>query len=196
MSFRPTPLQALPEAFDSIGAKAQQDIGLLPNSLLTMAKRPEFARRVMDLASYLAGTDCTVDPGLRMMVAYMSSYGAGCTYCQAHTSFVANQNGVIAEKITQLWRFDRSDLFNDRERSALSFAFAAGQVPNAVGESHYDELGKHFSEEEIIDLVAVIAIMGFFNRWNDTMGTKLEETPAEKAKVTLLASGWTVGRHV
>jgi len=195
MSFRPAPLETLPPAFASMGAQAQQDIGLLPNSVLTMVKRPELARRVMGLASYLASPDCTIDPELRMMVAYMSSYGAGCTYCQAHTSYVANHNGVSPEKIAQLWQYERSELFDDRERAALSLAFAAGQIPNAVDESHYDALGEHFSQDEIIDLVAVISIMGFFNRWNDTMGTKLEETPARQARALLAPSGWTVGRH-
>ena len=195
MSFRPTPLSSLPAGFAAIGTQAEQDIGLLPNSVLTMAKRPELARRVMGLASYLASPECTIDPELRMMVAYMSSYGTGCTYCQAHTSYVARQNGVASEKIAQLWQYQRSDLFDDRERAALSFAFAAGQIPNAVVEAHYDALGRFFREEQIVDLVAVISIMGFFNRWNDTMGTKLEDTPLEQASATLTGSGWTVGRH-
>ena len=177
-----------------MGLKARGDIGLLPNSVLTLAKRPELARGVMGLAGFLASPNCLIEEDLRMMVAYMSSYGAGCTYCQAHTSYVASR-GVSEAKIGELWRYDTSELFDERERAALSFAFAAGQVPNAVEEAHYDALGKYFNENEIIDLVGVIAIMGFFNRWNDTMGTRLEPAPAAKAEAVLRESGWRIGRH-
>lgn len=194
-SARPKPLQELPKEYGAMEENIEQAIGFLPNSMLTMVKRPELMKRAFELAHYMNSDGCSIEPELARMVAYMSSYGSGCRYCQAHTAYGAAQNGVSKEKVAAIWQYDSSDLFNERERAALSFAFAAGQSPNAVEEAHYDELGKHFSEIEILDLTGVVSIMGFLNRWNDTMGTPLEGEPAEHSKTLLAASGWTIGKH-
>jgi hypothetical protein len=53
----------------------------------------------------------------------------------------------------------------------------AAAVPNAATQAHFAELAEHFSEDEIVDIVAVISLFGFLNRWNDTMATELEELP-------------------
>ena len=64
-------------------------------------------------------------------------------------------------------------------KAALDLAFAAGVTPNASKKDHFVELQKHFNDEAIIDIVAVIALFGFLNRWNDTLGTVLEDVPKE-----------------
>ena len=45
--------------------------------------------------------------------------------------------------------------------------------------------------KEIIDIVSVIALFGFLNRWNDTMGTVLEEVPESFVENKLRPLGWT-----
>ena len=195
MSSRPQPLETVPDDLDMILKMAEASMGFVPNSMRTMAKRPGLLKASIGMFGYMVGPDCTIDAGLRQMVAYMTSYGAGCRYCQAHTSHGAENAGVKADKIENLWQFETSDLFDDRERAALSFALAAGQVPNAVEDAHYDALAPHFSEEEILDLVAIISIFGFLNRWNDTMGTPLEDAPVAFAASHLTDSGWQAGKH-
>ena len=54
---------------------------------------------------------------------------------------------------------------------------------------------KHYSEAQIVDIVAVIALFGFLNRFNDTMATQLEISPIEAGKRYLVGRGWTVGKH-
>ena len=84
-----------------------------------------------------------------------------------------------------VWDFENSPLFDDKEKAALRFGFAAGSVPNGVTEAHFTELRKYFSEEEVVELGATVALFGFLNRWNDTFGTPLEEEAIEN---TILAS--------
>lgn len=69
------------------------------------------------------------------------------------------------------------------------------QVPNAVTDADFAELKKHYSEAQIVDIVAVIALFGFLNRFNDTMATQLESSPIEAGKRYLAERGWTVGKH-
>ena len=54
---------------------------------------------------------------------------------------------------------------------------------------------KHFGEDEIQKIVGVIALFGFLNRWNDTLGTALEASPCVFAETHLAGAGWAVGRH-
>ena len=56
-------------------------------------------------------------------------------------------------------------------------------------------LRKHYTEAQIVDIVAVIALFGFLNRFNDTMATELEASPIEAGKRYLAERGWSVGKH-
>jgi hypothetical protein len=40
-----------------------------------------------------------------------------------------------------------------------------------------------------------IALFGFLNRWNDSMGTALEDLPMESARRNLAHTGWDAGKH-
>jgi len=77
------------------------------------------------------------------------------------------------------------------ERAALDLAFSAGVTPNASTKEHFIELQNYYSDEAIIDIVAVIALFGFLNRWNDTLGSKLEDVPKEFVEKELNPLGWS-----
>jgi hypothetical protein len=68
-------------------------------------------------------------------------------------------------------------------------------VPNATTPAHFEDLRRYYSERQIIDLVAVISLFGFLNRWNDTMATQLEEPPRQIAEQVLGRHGWNIGKH-
>jgi len=102
---------------------------------------------------------------------------------------------IAAEKENALWEFETSPLFSAAERAALRVAQGAAQVPNAVTDADFAELKKHYSEAQIVDIVAVIALFGFLNRFNDTMATQLEGSPIEAGERYLAERGWTVGKH-
>ena len=44
-------------------------------------------------------------------------------------------------------------------------------------------------------MLGVIALFGYLNRWNDSMGTQLEEPAIESGKQFLNKNGWEVGKH-
>lgn len=170
------------------------DFHELPNSIPTLAYRPEIMRAAGGLWGVVMGPG-TVDRGLKWLVGYMASMAAGCRYCSAHTATGANGSGVSAEKIEAVWDYERSTLYSDAERTAIDLARLAGQVPNAVSDAEFAALEQHFSTEQIVEIVSVIALYGFFNRFNDTVGTELETTPRGFAETHLGEHGWEIGRH-
>jgi uncharacterized peroxidase-related enzyme len=168
--------------------------GFVPNSLFTMGHRPEILEAFMLLAGVVNGPG-TVDPGLKQLVAYVASNAAGCRYCQAHTSTHAAHAGIAADKIEHAFEFETHPAFSDAERAALGLARDSALVPNLVEAEHFAALRRHFDEPQIVELVAVCALFGFLNRWNDTMSTELEGVPRSFAERHLGASGWKVGKH-
>ena len=62
-------------------------------------------------------------------------------------------------------------------------------MPNEVSEDHFAELRKHFDDTQIVELVSVLSLFGFLNRWNDTLATTLEPMPLAIGEKLGLAPG-------
>lgn len=68
-------------------------------------------------------------------------------------------------------------------------------MPNNVTEGIAAELKRHWDEGDIVEILGVIALFGFLNRWNDSMATSLETDAEATAERHLSARGWTRGKH-
>jgi hypothetical protein len=65
-----------------------------------------------------------------------------------------------------------------------------------VTEAAAAELRRHWDEGEVVEIMGVIALFGFLNRWNDSMGTALEDLPMTAADRHLSHTGWEAGKHL
>ncbi len=181
---------------EEILARSRNLMGFVPNAMQVMALRPEILAGFSGLFGSVFGPGSLVDPGLKEMIAHVASRAAGCQYCQAHTAHIAEIFGVSAEKVEALWTYERSDLFTPAEKAALSLAQAAGVVPNAATDEHFSELKKHYSDAQIVEMLATISLYGFLNRFNDSLATVMEDQAIEFATTHLSEGGWTGGKHV
>jgi len=176
---------------EPIFKKFEENTGTMPNNLLVMARRPALLRARAAMMEALK--DTTLDRHLRDLVFLMASLTVGCRYCRAHRTNAMLRRGTHEEKLRAVWEFETSPLFTDAERAALRLARDAAVVPNAVTDEHFVELRKHFSEDQIVDIVAQACNAAWSNRWNDTMATPLEPDPiASMAKVD---PSWDPGRN-
>ncbi len=190
----PLTRESVPQLADVLEA-SERRMGFLPNSQLILARRPEILRAFAALAGAIMGPGSRIDPKLRNLVTQMASRASGCGYCMAHTAHTGERVGISAEKEEALWHYETSPLFSPAERAALRVAQGAAQVPNAVGDEDFAELKRHYDEEEIVEIVAAIALFGFLNRFNDTMATEIETSPLEIGKRFLAPRGWSPGKH-
>ena len=191
----PLTLENVPEQLKPMLAMADARMGFVPNSMLTMAHWPELVQSFTPLVATVLGGGI-LPQDLKQMIAAVVSSAAGCRYCEAHTTHgSAEKMGVSEDKVAKVWEFQTSDLFTDAERAALGLALAAGQVPNAATDAHFEALRAHYDEREIVEIVAVISVFGFLNRWNDTMATTLEAEPREFAEAIMQPAGWVIGKH-
>ncbi len=190
----PLPREALGD-LNAVLTAVESRMGFVPNSQLILARRPEVLRAFAQLGAAINGPSSTISPQLRNLVSQMASRAAGCGYCMAHTTHTAERVGIAADKEDALWDFETSPLFSEAERAALRVAQCAAQVPNAVSDTDFDALKRYYSDAQIVDIVCVIALFGFLNRFNDTMATELESSPLEAGRRFLEERGWSVGKH-
>ena len=168
--------------------------GFVPNSILTMSRRPAIARAFMDLNKAVL-YEGTVPEELKMLLSLIASQAAGCRYCQAHMANLSSIYKASDEKIAALWNFEESELFTPAERAAVRLALKAAKQPNEATQADFDALKEHFDDGQIVEIVASIALFGYLNRWNDTMATELEPLAVEVAERTIGPVGWEPGKH-
>lgn len=189
-------------------------MGFVPNSMLTMAHMPQLTLAFSMLSSTVFGADLkslvsqlqplipdqsdaeqNLSPDLVQLIALATSVSSGCRYCQSHTSHNAVKFGVSDDKLNALLSYDDSTHFSAAERAVLDLAFAAGEVPNGSTPEHFVALRSYFNDRQLTQIVAVISLFGFLNRWNDTVATTLEAAPRDFADQALGHLQWQVGKH-
>ena len=183
---------ALSELLDT----TRKRMGFIPNSMLIMQRRPEIVKGLGQLLAAVWDPKSKVDNGFKRLIAHVASRSAGCRYCMAHTADGAAKSGIDARKLDAVWEYQTSPLFSAAERIALDVAVAAGCVPNDVTDEMFAQLRRHWTDDQVVEIVAVIATFGFLNRWNDTLATPLEPAPLDYAERNLASHGWEVGKHL
>jgi len=181
---------AAPEQFAQVADIMElwkQTKGYPPNSWLTMVRRPAVFRAYRALHSAVMMDEGEVPKALKFMIAHAVSHACGDSYCAAHNAEnAAHVAAAPVEKVEALAQYGTSPLFTPAERAALDLAHAAGGA--RVTDAHFTELRRHYSEDAIIEIVSVISLLGWLNRWNITLATQLEDSAAAFAQKHLALS--------
>lgn len=173
----------------------EETLGFCPNSVKTMHHRPRIAYAFIEMNKAVMQNNGRVTSALKRLVGYISSNAAGCRYCQAHTIRAAERYGAEKEQLDNIWNYKTHASFSEAEKAALDLALAASVIPNAVTDEVAENARKHWNEGEIVEIMGVIALFGFLNRWNDSMGTQIEDGAIESGNELLKEDGWETGKH-
>ncbi len=156
-----------------------QFVGYRPNALLTMARMPGVVPALLQLLDVTLRSDERLTPQFKFLIAAEAARGAKCQYTAAHLVHAAHHLGAPWEKLAALPSYLDSSKYTDRERAALKIASAGGVLPVREPALAMAAAKSVFSDEELIEIVACVAVAGWFNRWNSLMETELEPAPAE-----------------
>ena len=170
-------------------------LGVIPNSVRTMSRRPKVAKAFTELNMAVMECHGSVTPEFKRIIGYITSFVSGCRYCQAHTILGSQRFGANEDRLKDAWNYENSDHFTDAEKAALKYAHAAASIPNAVDDEIAAELHKHWEDDDIVEITAVIALFGYLNRWNDSMGSALEDLPIDAGNKYLDKTDWEIGKH-
>lgn len=94
---------------------------------------------------------------------------------------------MASEKLENAWDYERSPLFTEAERAAMRFSQKAASVPNAVEDADIPELSRWYDHDEITEILAVVALLGFPEctiRRNDS-----SSRPAQKGQPDFMSAG-------
>ncbi|WP_407520102.1 carboxymuconolactone decarboxylase family protein [Methylobacterium oryzisoli] len=124
---------------------------------------PEGIRAMMALeASFRSGP---IEQGLKHLVKLRASQINGCAYCiHMHTS-EARAHGETEMRLYLLSAWRESTLYSARERAALAWTEALTRVAETgAPDADYEEMARHFSEAEQVQLTLLIGAINVWNR--------------------------------
>jgi uncharacterized peroxidase-related enzyme len=173
-----------------------ETLGFCPNSVLTMQHRPAIAKAFINLNMAVMANEGRVTAEQKRLIGYITSANTGCRYCEAHTILAAERYGGTEERLANIWSFRESDLYTNAEKAAFELALAASSVPNAVNEEITAQMHEYWNDGEVVEILGVISLFGYLNRWNDSMGTTMETGAVDAGERLLSESSWTRGKHV
>jgi len=180
---------------DELARFFDETLGFTPNSVLTMQRRPAIALAFINLNKAVMANEGRLTSEQKRLIGLLASSVAGCRYCEAHTALAAERYGASQERLDAIWNYASNPVFSEAERAAFEFTLAAASVPNGITERISAELMRHWDDGEVVEILGVVALFGFLNRWNDSMGTTLEDRAVEMGKRQLAARGWMPGKH-
>jgi uncharacterized peroxidase-related enzyme len=172
-----------------------ETLGFCPNSVLTMLRRPNLAKSFVKLNMAVMENHGELTSEFKRLIAFISSNTTGCRYCQAHTIRAAERYGATADRLLNVWDFKNHDSFTKAEKAALQFTQEASSIPVTIDPVTEKNLKLYWSEDDVVEIMGVIALFGYLNRWNDVMGTTIETDAINSAQELLEGIHWEIGKH-
>ena len=78
---------------------------------------------------------------------------------------VGAKRGIPFEKLDELWRYRQSDRFSVRESAALEYAEAITREDQEVTDACVEQLRKHFSDAEVVELTFIVGYQTFASKF-------------------------------
>ena len=166
-------------------------LNYVPNSFLTMARNSKTLKAVGALMDAFWYSD-EIDDETRRLVTFAYSHFAGSHYSSAHCAHGAEEAGLARAKIFAIFDFERSEIYNDRERAILRLCRNAARMPAEVRDDDIKDLKIYYDQNTITYIVGLISMMAFLNKWNEILNTTLETPPRTWAQQHLGPLGWKI----
>ncbi|MGH7275416.1 MAG: carboxymuconolactone decarboxylase family protein [Candidatus Rokuibacteriota bacterium] len=84
------------------------------------------------------------------------------------------QAGASEEKISRVATAAASDLFSESEKAALAYAEAMTVTGQKVTDELFARVRRHFSEAQVVELTAAVALENFRSKFNTALGIEAQ----------------------
>jgi uncharacterized peroxidase-related enzyme len=158
------PESASPEVREIYDAMLRGKPGNVQKAL---AHRPEMLKNFL---SFYASVGRSLDRKLYELIYLRISFINGCRYCAQHHIASSKRVGLTSEDYSAL----KAGNYSEKERVALNYVERLTRAPHEITETDFDELKKHHSEPEIVDLHMLAGLANLTNRVTDPLGLELE----------------------
>jgi alkylhydroperoxidase family enzyme len=111
----------------------------------------------------------TVDERIRNLVELKGAQMIGCEYCVDLGSQICRNSGFSDDELLAFPRYQTSDKFTDREKTALDYTVAVMRTPVEVTDELFARMQQHFSDEQIVEITALLTLVNV-DRFNAAFG--------------------------
>lgn len=127
------------------------------------ARKPELLSFAMKIAKF-EEKQTTLAPELRLLIKVATATQNGCTFCQDIALAQAVKGKIGTEKFIALIEKDltKMSVFNEKELSVLQ-VLREYNTERKVSDTCFAELRKHFTETEVVEILALNAFEQFYN---------------------------------
>lgn len=118
----------------------------------------------------------TLDNTFKVKLFWVTSRANNCYYCLGHQEYKLSGAGVSDDDIAALdgdWAG-----FGPKEKAALAFTRKLTVEPNAVTAADIDELKRHYTSTQVLEILVTVAGYNSTNRWTDGLNIPAEENAA------------------
>jgi alkylhydroperoxidase family enzyme len=163
LDHKPTPLLRIAEIYSKrrYGAVLEPGLALLHNRkvLLTLIAHENRVARWDAL-----------DPTVKAVAALAAAAEIGCSWCLDFGFWESIHRGADPIKLREITDWQRSTVYNEREREAIRYAVAMTRTPPQVTDEMVADLRTRFTDAEVVELTATIALENQRSRTNTALG--------------------------
>lgn len=146
--------------------------GSVLESARLWARTPKVFAALALLYGALDRRTSPIEPTLRSLITVRVSQINGCSFCVDLNSFIVLRRGLDPDKLAALAEYETSAWFSEREKAALSFAEAVTDSSRRASPLHFEQLRRHFADDGIIELTALIAFQNLSSKFNAALGVE------------------------
>lgn len=163
LQHKPTPFVRLLSAWSrrQYGKVAEPGLALLHNRRVLMAT----GRFEMSVARW-----SSLDTELKDLACAAVAAQVGCSWCMDFGWYVARNNGLDVAKLEHLADWRTATVYTPRERAMLDYSEAMTATPPAVTDEMVAMLREHLTDEQLVELTAMISLENYRSRINSALG--------------------------
>ena len=166
MHIEPKPLSAYPWLIRLFFWKQKRTYGKVLEPGLLWGRSPKVFAALALLYGALNRKRSPLDPALRALVTVRVSQINHCAFCVDINSATLLKRGVAPDKLEALPVWRASNLFDDREQSALDYAEAMTFTDRSVDDALIARLKPHFDDDALVELTGLIAFQNMSSKFN------------------------------
>jgi AhpD family alkylhydroperoxidase len=99
----------------------------------------------------------TVDARIKNLVELKGAQMIGCEFCVDLGSQICRNSGFSDEELLAMPRYQSSDLFTDREKSALDYTVAVMRTPVEVTDELFTRVRSYFDDRQLVEITALLS---------------------------------------
>ena len=167
----------LPEEYRNDFARLGESFPAFSNQLPIYAHSPLGMKHIFDMSTALRQSG-NLPRRLIEIAVVAASHANRCAYCVAHHSTILVELGLAADSVSALGadaNVDSAPDLSPKERLVRDYAVCVTERAWGIRDAMFDELRRHFTDSQIVELTMRIALTGMFNKINQALGIEMEE---------------------